>query len=160
MLSTPLVESDLTTLPRNDRRFPVPKDDDSDYPIGYGKPPKHTQFKTGQSGNPNGRPKKGTTANEIALRQLRKKFTINLDGGKTRVVSLLEAILARHSFKAAQGDVRSTTLMLELIKSVESDFGNRLPELTQEFREINARLLAAERKRNQQSQDGGPDTSE
>ena len=28
-----------------------------DYEIGYGRPPKHTQFKKGQSGNPEGRPK-------------------------------------------------------------------------------------------------------
>ena len=27
------------------------------YEVGYGKPPKHTQFKKGQSGNPKGRPK-------------------------------------------------------------------------------------------------------
>lgn len=28
-----------------------------DYSVGKGKPPKHTQFKPGQSGNPKGRPK-------------------------------------------------------------------------------------------------------
>lgn len=28
------------------------------YEVGYGKPPVHTRFKEGQSGNPNGRPKK------------------------------------------------------------------------------------------------------
>lgn len=27
-----------------------------DYEVGYGKPPRHTQFKKGQSGNPGGRP--------------------------------------------------------------------------------------------------------
>ena len=27
------------------------------YAVGYGKPPKHAQFKKGQSGNPKGRPK-------------------------------------------------------------------------------------------------------
>ena len=31
------------------------KDDDDD--VGYGKPPKRTQFKKGQSGNSKGRPK-------------------------------------------------------------------------------------------------------
>ena len=29
-----------------------------DYNVGYGKPPKASQFKKGQSGNPKGRPKK------------------------------------------------------------------------------------------------------
>ena len=31
--------------------------DKRDYEIGYGKPPKQTRFKPGQSGNPRGRPK-------------------------------------------------------------------------------------------------------
>ena len=30
---------------------------DAPYEIGYGKPPKHTQFKPGQSGNSKGRPR-------------------------------------------------------------------------------------------------------
>jgi hypothetical protein len=31
--------------------------DESDYEVGYGKPPRATRWKKGQSGNPNGRPK-------------------------------------------------------------------------------------------------------
>lgn len=31
---------------------------EDDGKVGYGKPPKHSQFQAGQSGNPNGRPKK------------------------------------------------------------------------------------------------------
>ncbi len=31
-------------------------DRDSDYKVGPGKPPLHTRFKKGQSGNPGGRP--------------------------------------------------------------------------------------------------------
>lgn len=30
----------------------------NNYETGYGKPPKNKQFQKGQSGNPNGRPKK------------------------------------------------------------------------------------------------------
>jgi hypothetical protein len=33
----------------------------NDVEVGYGKPPKGTRFKKGQSGNPSGRPKKGKT---------------------------------------------------------------------------------------------------
>jgi hypothetical protein len=33
-------------------------DGGGDYGVGYGKPPKHSQFKSGQSGNPNGAPRK------------------------------------------------------------------------------------------------------
>lgn len=41
----------------------LPEDDDNE--VGYGKPPKKTRFKKGQSGNPNGRPKKKLTMKEI-----------------------------------------------------------------------------------------------
>ena len=32
-------------------------DDQPDYKVGYKKPPLHTRFQKGQSGNPRGRPK-------------------------------------------------------------------------------------------------------
>ncbi|MFL0357263.1 DUF5681 domain-containing protein [Erythrobacter sp. GH1-10] len=32
-------------------------DDNDDYEVGYGKPPKNTRWQKGQSGNPSGRPK-------------------------------------------------------------------------------------------------------
>jgi hypothetical protein len=34
----------------------MPPDDERDYPVGYGKPPPHSRFVKGQSGNPRGRP--------------------------------------------------------------------------------------------------------
>jgi hypothetical protein len=39
------------------KKTPPAKGDSGDYQVGYGKPPKHTQFKPGKSGNPQGRPK-------------------------------------------------------------------------------------------------------
>src|ERR1700730_2267834 len=38
------------------RRRPMPRDDGGDFEVGYAKPPRHTRFKRGQSGNPRGRP--------------------------------------------------------------------------------------------------------
>jgi hypothetical protein len=34
----------------------MPRDNEGDYEVGYGKPPRDTRFKRGQSGNPRGRP--------------------------------------------------------------------------------------------------------
>jgi hypothetical protein len=31
-------------------------DDERDYEVGYGRPPRHTRFELGRSGNPRGRP--------------------------------------------------------------------------------------------------------
>ena len=33
----------------------MPPDDERDYEVGYAKPPEHTRFVKGQSGNPRGR---------------------------------------------------------------------------------------------------------
>ncbi|MES2476441.1 MAG: DUF5681 domain-containing protein [Verrucomicrobiota bacterium] len=40
----------------------IPNDCDE---VGYGKPPKHTRFPKGQSGNPNGRPKKKKSVKDL-----------------------------------------------------------------------------------------------
>ena len=42
----------------------------SDYRVGYGKPSKHSRFRSGQSGNPKSRPKgsKNKTASPLAER--------------------------------------------------------------------------------------------
>src|SRR6202035_1176066 len=44
----------LMTSPAR-RRPPMPPDDERDSPVGYGKPPPHSRFVKGQSGNPRGR---------------------------------------------------------------------------------------------------------
>ena len=35
----------------------MPPETPPDYVVGYGKPPLHTRFQKGRSGNPNGRPR-------------------------------------------------------------------------------------------------------
>jgi len=48
------------------------------YQVGYGKPPLHTQFRKGQSGNPGGRPRRTATerAKALALREAYRSVTV------------------------------------------------------------------------------------
>jgi hypothetical protein len=61
-----------------------------DYEIGYGKPPKDSRFKPGQSGNPKGRPKQAdATASDIAG-LLNEPIEVKV-AGKTKTMSPFEA---------------------------------------------------------------------
>ncbi len=79
-----------------------------DYEVGYGKPPKRTQFKKGQSGNPKGS-KKTEPIDDLRVvvdDVLAETVTIR-DGGKTRTVSKLEAMFHAQRLNALKGDPKA-----------------------------------------------------
>jgi hypothetical protein len=117
----------------------MPEDNDSHYPIGYGKPPKHTRFKPGKSGNPNGRPRKSTTPEEDIERELGEIVTIRV-GEKPRKFTKRRLIAKGCVNKAVNGDTRSTQLLLKKMTQRSSHDENNVTALIQEFRERN-RLL-------------------
>ena len=84
--------------------------------VGYGKPPKHTQFKKGQSGNPKGRPKQ-VQAHMPVGRIIRHSLSEEVQGlvnGKTRKMTKLAAIIEVQSAKALKGDTRAAKLVIDL----------------------------------------------
>jgi hypothetical protein len=85
---------------------------DRDYPVGKGKPPKHSQFKKGESGNPSGRKKtQHLDAAEAAARALERILTVLQDGAKIKV-SGMDALFRKIYAKAAGGDMRAAELIL------------------------------------------------
>jgi hypothetical protein len=58
----------------------APKNPGEDYDVGYGKPPQHTQFRRGQSGNPGGRPRGITAgrANAMALKEAYRMVAVKV----------------------------------------------------------------------------------
>ena len=83
-----------------------------EYEVGYRKPPKHNQFKPGQSGYPSGRPK-GSKNEATILRELLdgKKLEIR-ERGRTRKVTVREAILLRVIEDALKGNTKSAAFIL------------------------------------------------
>jgi hypothetical protein len=75
--------------------------------IGYGKPPKHTQFVKGKSGNPKGRPKGSQNLATLLEKIIRQRVSVT-ENGKSREMSKAEAILMQLVNKALKGDINAT----------------------------------------------------
>ena len=92
--------------------------DDAQYDVGYGKPPKSGQFKKGRSGNPKGRPKGTKNLASVVLKESRQPVRIN-GLGRTRMVTKLEAAVMQIGNKAAQGELRAIREFVHLIDRSE-----------------------------------------
>jgi|SRR5579872_5504000 len=80
--------------------------------VGYGNPPKEGQFKTGQSGNPKGRPKGSENLATTLRKVLGRKVQI-IEKGKKRSVTILEAVVLALRSKALSLDIKAIKLLLE-----------------------------------------------
>lgn len=81
--------------------------------VGYGKPPLHSRFKPGQSGNPRGRPKGKRNMGNILSDVLGQTVTVTING-KRRKIRSDTAILLRLREKALGGDIRAMNALLAL----------------------------------------------
>ncbi|WP_165354788.1 DUF5681 domain-containing protein [Tropicimonas sp. IMCC6043] len=96
-------------------------DPEKDYEVGYGRPPKHTQFKKGQSGNPKGRPKGAKGFNASLQRELETKITVR-EGNREVKISKAEAAARRFVATALKGDMKA----LALLARFDADLSGRL----------------------------------
>jgi hypothetical protein len=85
----------------------------STYKVGYGSPPTHSQFKPGQSGHKQGRPKGVRNLKSLVKATLKAPVTVT-SHGKSRTVSTLEAMLLRLREKALSGELRALDRWLQL----------------------------------------------
>ena len=93
---------------------------DGEYKVGYGKPPKHTRFTPGQSGNPTGRPS-GTQNFKTDLRATLKAPVRITRDGKSRKVSTQAAMLLRLREKALAGDARALDRLISLAQAYNNE---------------------------------------
>jgi hypothetical protein len=87
--------------------------DRNDYEVGRGKPPEHTRFRKGQSGNPKGRPKGRRDFNK-EIEEVLSAHVVVTENGRPRKVSSRMATLMRLREKALKGDGRAMDRLLEL----------------------------------------------
>ena len=96
------------------------RDTSSPYEVGYGKPPRRTQFRKGQSGNPGGRPRglPVQRANALLLQEAYRVVAIKEDG-RMVPVSAMQAILRSQVELAINGDLRAQRDILQAVQSIE-----------------------------------------
>lgn len=92
-------------------------DAEKGYEVGYGRPPKSTQFKKGQSGNPKGRAKGSKNYRTMLFEELRQTVTI-VEDGQRKSMTKLEVMLRNLTNKAAKGDPRSIEQVLKQLQQM------------------------------------------
>lgn len=103
--------------------------DDDDYEVGYGRPPKQTQWKPGQSGNPSGKTKKAESI-EATLKKLAAKEIVVHDQGVPVTMTQQEAMCSTIYLKAMKGDIQSAKLITSYLASAEK---GQLPPMPYEL---------------------------
>jgi hypothetical protein len=91
-------------------------DDQDDYKVGPGRPPLHTRFRKGQSGNPSGRSRKKLHA--LLADALNEPVFATIDGERRRITKR-EAVVHQLVNKSATADLRATKMLFDMIKDVE-----------------------------------------
>lgn len=123
----------------------MPPETQRDYQIGYGKPPLHTRFQKGRSGNPNGRPRGRKNMSTLLSNALNGRVVV-VENGRRKKITKREAIVTQLVNKSAAADLKATQIVLAMLRDVESRvdcFADPMPftEADQQIiRRIQARL--------------------
>jgi hypothetical protein len=85
------------------------------YDIGFGKPPKSTQFQPGQSGNRRGRPNGARNGGAVLQDELGAKIEV-ADSGRRRKLPKGQVALRQVANKAAAGDLKALATIIEFLR--------------------------------------------
>lgn len=127
------------------------------YEVGYGKPPRHSRFKPGQSGNPKGRPKGAKGLNTMVRETLGSKIAVRTANG-TKHISRIEAVLQKTVEQAMKGNPRAQLELMKLWRNAVPDVHETETSALASAEELTAADLAIlEAFREELAQDEGDD---
>lgn len=125
--------------------------------VGYGKPPRRTQFRKGRSGNPKGRPKGTLNFKKDLDEELGK--TVQIREGSAKTVSKQRAVVMAWVAKAANGDARALNLLVKAMEAYQEPEPEP-EELSLDEEEILATYRKQAIEANRQSQPSPPTESD
>ena len=114
-------------------------DNEHGFEAGYGKPPRHTRFKQGQSGNPRGRPKGSKNLTTLLTEALNEPVIVAENGGR-RKITMRQAIIKQLVNRSATADWRAIKILLDLVRDIEGQTEPASPE-TSAFSEADEKVI-------------------
>ena len=91
----------------------MPDNPESKYEVGFQRPPRHTQFRKGTSGNPKGRPRETKNLAAVLEEALAEKVAI-VENGRRRKITKRSAMIKQLVNKAVSGDLRASRQLTDL----------------------------------------------
>jgi uncharacterized protein DUF5681 len=89
-----------------------------DYEVGYGKPPRHSRFRKGRSGNPKGRPRGSKSLATLFAEALDETVVVKEDG-RRRAITKREAIVKQLVNRSAGADLAAMRMLLGMAQALE-----------------------------------------
>jgi hypothetical protein len=89
-------------------------------PVGYGRPPVHSRFRKGKSGNPTGKRKHGEAERAEALIRQEAYRLLNVrEGEKVTRMPALQAVIRSQITAAAKGNVAAQRALVKIVQDIE-----------------------------------------
>jgi uncharacterized protein DUF5681 len=94
----------------------------ADYKVGYGRPPLHTRFRKGVSGNPKGRPRGVTPARakRLALQEAYKLITVR-EGDEVDALPAIQVVMRQQLRLAAKGNAPAQRAVIAMVQAIEQE---------------------------------------
>ena len=121
------------------------RDTERDYAVGYCKPPRHSRFKKGQSGNPRGRPA-GSKNFKTLVTQALNQYIVVTEDGRHRKITKREAVAIGLVNRSATADFRALKILLDILPDTEGQAGPLSPE-TAAYSEADEKIIERLRER-------------
>ena len=116
-----------------------------EYKVGRGRPPLHTRFKKGQSGNPRGPRPRPKNLPALLAAALNEPVAVSA-GGDPQQMTKREAVIAQLVDMSTGADLRAMKMLIDMLRDIEEHAGAAPPAkasaLTPADEEVVENLLA------------------